>query len=271
MNVNRTLSHAEVQHELLNLLIELDALFEKEGLRYSLCGGTLLGAIRHKGFIPWDDDIDIAMPRPDFERFLVLSANGALSSERSVETIPTNGGPVLLAKYVNQTLAVKERYISNISHLWIDVLPVDGLPSDDREVVRIYKRAGILRRLIRFCRANENDGKSIFTKVAHKIGSPAARMLGIEQIVSKKVDSLSRKYDFGSTGYAGIITWGLYGPGERFSDTAFDSRIKVDFEGRKFSAISCFDSYLSGIYGNYMQLPPENKRETHEATVWRIS
>lgn len=264
------LSHVEVQQELLNLLVELDLFFRTEGLRYSLCGGTLLGAVRHKGFIPWDDDIDIAMPRPDFERFLVLANNGALPSERSLETIPLNGGPALLAKYVNQTVAVKERYISNVSHLWIDVLPVDGLPSNSREVVRIYRCARIYRRLIRFCRANENDGKNLFTKFAHKIGSPAARRLGIEQVIAKRIDSLSRKYDFGSTGYAGIITWGLYGAGERYPDKAFDSLAEVDFEGRKFPAISCFDAYLSGIYGDYMQLPPEDKRETHEAIVWRI-
>lgn len=100
----------EVKAEELAMIVEFKDLCKRKGLRYSLAGGTLLGAVRHKGFIPWDDDIDLSMPRPDFDSLVALARSGALPKNRSLE--PYSGDweyPVFL-KYINRDIAVDAHY-----------------------------------------------------------------------------------------------------------------------------------------------------------------
>lgn len=89
----------EVKAEELAMLVEFGDLCKREGLRYSLAGGTLLGAVRHKGFIPWDDDIDVSMPRPDFDSLVALARSGALPINRSLEPYSGNWGHPVFLKF----------------------------------------------------------------------------------------------------------------------------------------------------------------------------
>ena len=87
---------------------------------------------------------------------------------------------------------------------------------------------------------------------------------------ARKLDALARSVPYGSTGYVGVLTWGLYGVGERMAIEAFENKVDVEFEGHALPAMSCWKEYLTSIYGDYMQLPPEEERKTHRFEAWKI-
>ena len=111
----RYLSLEETQAACFEMLVELDAIFRKNGLRYDLCGGTLLGAVRHKGFIPWDDDIDIAMPRPDYERFIELVTSGAIALPEQRQLLSSRDGSLMrhYARYVRSDIMRDAAYATD--------------------------------------------------------------------------------------------------------------------------------------------------------------
>jgi lipopolysaccharide cholinephosphotransferase len=265
------LSQTQIKNEELSLLLEFDQFCRNNDLCYSLCGGTLLGAIRHKGFIPWDDDIDVMVPRKDFDKFVSLSQAGALDNSRAIEILPPNSSYPVYVKYISKEFSLREKFVAGTHHLWIDVFPIDGLPADDNLLRKKYKLATLYRRLILVSRADSHDGRSVAKKLVKRLLVPILLKINFGNFIAKKLDRLCRQDVYGETGYAGILGWGLYGPGERYPDTAFDHMPIVKFEGHEFPIISCWRQYLTGIYGDYMKLPPVDKRQTHELMVWKTS
>ncbi len=260
----------EIKAEELKLLICIDDLCRNNGLRYSLVGGSLLGAVRHHGFIPWDDDIDIGMPRPDFDKLIKLWAIGEFPEGVSLEMLSGDPDAPVFVKLVNDEILLRERYVSGINHLWVDIFPIDGMPANDAEAQALDKRVCSIRRLFSLSRADESDGKTALKRTLKRVLVPALNLLNCRVRIGRKLDAISRGLEFGATGYCGILAWGLYGPGERYPDDAFDQMATVEFEGLQLPAIRYWDEYLTGNYGDYMQLPPEDKRKTHELVAWRV-
>ena len=262
----RQLSGEEIKSEELKILIMFRDFCKQNQLRYSLAGGTLLGAVRHKGFIPWDDDIDVCMPRPDYEK-LVRTFSAGTNIRILSDSMGTFQSP--FAKIVNTDFIISSKYSEDKfnNSLWIDVFPIDGLPAEQNKVIDIYRKERFFRKILMLTDARLGEGKSPFRKYSKFILKPLARLYGRQRAIDKMREiALSIPYE--EAEYVGIVTWGLYGAGERMKKAEFLRETTVTFENEEFSAFSCWDSYLRGLYGEYMQLPPEDQRRTHDMIVY---
>lgn len=263
----KTLNISEIKKIELAILLEFDKFCKKNNLKYYLAGGTLLGAIRHKGFIPWDDDIDVCMPRKDYEKFLATykCSNGIYE----IKSNRYNNIFVPFSKLVNLRTVSKTLYNkgSMDSNIWIDIFPVDGLPSDINLVEKIYNMCSLYRILLLLCNAELGEGRSTFRKYIKYLLKPLAILYGKNRCINN-IEKIAKQYKYDDSDWVGIVAWGLYGTGERMQKNEFEKTVEVEFEGYKFPAFSCWDSYLRGLYGDYMTLPPVEKRKTHDITAY---
>ena len=265
----KQLNRKEIQNIEFEILLSFDRFCKDNNLRYYLCGGTLLGAIRHKGVIPWDDDIDVCMPRPDYEKFIELF-DGCFDN-LYVKSNRKNNFYAPFSKVVNN----KTRYIdidtedSEDNHLWIDVMPVDGLPNEIQEVIDIYNKCNLYRWFLVRTILKYGVGASVLRKYSRYLIRPLARLIGAKRCTNN-IESIALKYSYDFSNYVGIVTWGLYGAKERMVKSEFESSILVEFEGHYFPAFSCWEKYLTNLYGDYLVLPPIEKRQTHNIVAYCI-
>lgn len=264
------LSLEEIKKTELDILLELKEVCRRHSLRYCLCGGTLLGAVRHRGFIPWDDDIDVFMPRYALKKLIRLEKEEhVLPPHLKLISREDGSFDYPYAKIVDTRTHIRMQYLEggNEEHIWIDILPVDGMPEDERQLRAAMKTAGLIRTVLGLNFAVRGEGKTAFRRLMKPLLIPAAKAVGTDRC-NRAMDALVRRYPFRTSDYCGCLVWGLYGPGERMKKSEFMEMVPVRFEGHTFPAMSCWDSYLRGLYGDYMQLPPEEKRVTHDMDAW---
>ena len=259
------LTSEEIKERELNLLTVFDAFCRENHLRYSLCGGSLLGAIRHKGFIPWDDDIDVLMPRPDYDAFFRLAKEKKAFKTGNFSDCTS---PCPFVRLFDADTIVEREYsaTTDAAHLWIDVFPMDGLPADDEELARLFKKSRFLRHMLVFSDARFGTGASFKSRVVKMLSYLPTRLVGRYRWAAM-IDKNARTLAWDSGDYVGGLAWG-YGPCERVLRSEAETYVDIPFEGRTFKAFSCWDTYLSQLYGDYMVPPPEGKRGNHKMKVW---
>ena len=263
----------EIQQNELALMTAFDEIARKHGLRYSLCAGTLLGAVRHKGFIPWDDDIDVMMPRPDYEKLVRLNRKDNLWPEHLKFCCAEDG--TLEAPYGKlfdlRTKVVEKNYTQkDVQSLWIDIFPVDGVPTDIQARRRHYRKAMMLCRMnVATVVRNGYGSSGLIIILKDLFMKPAARAIGRKRIAEmQKKHAL--QFPFGKTELCGMVTWAYDGPGQAVPYEEYDRLTELPFEDKRFYCLSCWDKNLSGIFGDYMQLPPEEDRITHDLEAYWI-
>lgn len=261
----RYLSEKEIKTCELEILLKIQEFCQRQNLCFYLSGGTLLGAIRHHGFIPWDDDIDICMPRPDYEKFIQSFPQDDIYQIKS-NILKNWDNP--FSKIIDTRTKIESLYDETGGSLWVDVFPVDGLPQSLKQVEMIYKRSDFYRKLFMIGHARLGKGKSKFHQYGKYFLKPIVNFIGTNYF-SQKMEEIAQQITYENAEYVGAITWGLYGVGERMLKSEFEKQIMVEFEGYQFPTFSCWDSYLHGLYGNYMQLPPVEKRQTHDMKVYK--
>lgn len=259
----------EIQCIELKILRVFHDVCEKHNLTYTLMGGTMLGAIRHQGFIPWDDDIDVSMPRPDYDLFLRLASEGAFENYElsSIENKKTHIQH--FAKLVdNRTILfeknVKDKYYNGIN---IDVFPADGVPDDAKVASKHYKKLAKLRKYVIFA-AMDLKYEGILKTLLKYIRNIPFKLIG-PVYFSKKLDQEYKKYPFNESTYVSYST--SYALKTKMKKEDFLNVIDVEFCGYKFKCQADFENILTNIYGNYMKLPPEKERISHHnrEVYWR--
>ena len=252
----------------LEMMDEVDSFCRKNNLSYYLAFGTLIGAIRHKGFIPWDDDMDIMMLRDDYNKFATLfpqEGNYRFLFPGLINNYPYAFGKIIDIRTVkNEPIRSKYQVIG----LDIDVFPIDNYPDDHTVAEKWCEEISRTQRLLNKQLARFSKGRNIVRTIVKNTIIAFLNTLDYLGIftVNKtvlKLDNLSRKYNTKDVNYCGISSISTYGVRKRNRKQIFDSAIEVDFEGRKYFAPSGYDEYLKDTYGDYMQLPPLEKRKTH--------
>lgn len=255
----KELSLNELRIKQMSMLKDVDSYCSANGLTYFLTYGTLIGAIRHSGYIPWDDDIDILMPRPDYEKFI---RNYKMKDSFVVSNVTDPNYQYLFAKVSdNQTILVEDTSKKTDLGVYIDVFPLDGMPDSIEEGQKqIMKKKKWLNfynvkrlKLYSTYRAKYKNIVLLFLKIC---------LLPIPfKYVEKKLYQIMTRYSYEHSN--NVVEMIFANPTRIVSKELFSKAIKWKFEDTEFNVPIGYDKYLTSIYGDYMKLPKEENRITH--------
>lgn len=268
--VNRKMTNIEKLHEVdLNIVKEVIHICDEEELTYYMSGGTLLGAVRHCGFIPWDDDIDLAMPRDDYEKFLKIAPK-LLPKNLQIINYKTNPKyQYYITRVLDTDTKVEEVRIGNDSkytNASIDIFPLDGTPNL-LWVRKIYfLRVMIHRALMSLCYKDSIDRNRKRSK-AERIFLTFMEKLPIEKIVDPykekcKIDKIMRRHKVEDADNIGCLM-GAYRTNQIVPKRYFGKGMMFQFETITLRGPELYDEYLTQMYDDYMKLPPKEFQKIH--------
>lgn len=262
----RLLNLREVQLSQLEILKEIANVCENEKLKYSLMYGTLLGAIRHNGFIPWDDDIDICMPRPDYEKLLTCLIKNPIKNLKIYNKKTCVDYPYIITRIgdTRYELEVENEKKYGIG-TFIDIYILDGLGNDVDEAKKfLFKMKPQASFIFLATRLRFTMGltKGLLRKALKYPSYIYAKIMGPSFFV-KKLEKAACKYSYEDSLYVGCVIWAVNGAREVFKKDLIENTILMDFEGCKFRVPEDYDNILKQIYGNYIKMPPEADRIPH--------
>lgn len=247
-----------------DILKAVDAFCCENQINYSVGYGTLIGTIRHQGFIPWDDDIDLVMPRPDYEKFV--------STFNEYSDIFKVAAPELdqsyYAPYANvydtRTLLIEPRNRHGFEMgVKIDIFPIDGVTNEIDAYKRQCKQLNFINRIMAAKRRplKQCIGESWKKGMVIMVVKIIFAMLSYRTI-QKYIHKIALRYKFEESEYVDNVVYSPYFA-KRHSQNCYHKFVRMPFEKEQVSVAFGYDEILSTIYGDYMKLPPENQRVTH--------
>lgn len=263
------LSLRDIQLALAGMLVDFKGFCEANGLKFTLAYGTVLGAVRHKGFIPWDDDVDVYMLRGDYERLLDLFEQDLHSFCKRYDYICERNSKCPFLKIMSKQILAKDSAMAayddiGVTSLWIDVFPLDSVSEKQDRQRSQFIRSKHFQNLYFYSRMKSGSNLS---SLRNKAKRAIARAIGTKRIISKMHERAMHCGDEGCM--VGNLIW---------ADKTGDALLKNDivnpnvllFEGMEYPVPRNYETYLSRYYGDYMKLPPEDQRITHGVKCWKI-
>lgn len=261
----KELSLKDLQSCALDILKEVHHFCKQENLHYSLAYGTLLGAVRHKGFIPWDDDIDIYMPRPDYEKFFQIysSPNSVAIHER--DSFIAFGRVCDTKKTIMKT-TLPWSNSKNIG-VWIDIFPIDGIADDKalfsqaiQDIDKLLNKQLAARRAMPGLFSQLAPTK-IFKQLCRKIKYIS---LDISKI-NNSIEEIRSRIPYETANHCSQLVCSGNKDKEFFEKKIFQEFTELDFENESFMAVKDWDTVLKLNFSDYMQLPPVEQRVQHSS------
>lgn len=254
----------------LEIVRDVTAICRKHGLQLYMMGGTFLGAVRHRGFIPWDDDVDLGLSRTDYETFLrvapeELKEGYVLRHFASDPTMPYYPAQVVDPSFeILDTSAQKQK----LRHAWIDLFPLDGVPEGKLSFLLHKYRLLYLRMMLKYSQFSEIVAVNLRHRPFHeRVLIALGRHLHLEQRLDtnkrmRLIDRCLKKYPYESA--VRVVNFmGAYKFREMFPRAVYDSTADYPFEDMTLPAPADYDTVLRQMYGDYMTPPPAEEQNKH--------
>lgn len=269
MGTNTPISLTEKKLLMLEMLDEIDQFCRENQLTYFLVGGTLLGAIRHKGYIPWDDDIDIGLPRDDYNKLI----HSFISPSGNVKIINVDNYDHYRwpsAKAIDtRTKLIELGDEKSAIGVFIDIFPFDGVKGNYETIKKQALRSSKWQYLLALKRLKIDPRRSIAKNLIIVIGR-VTKVFPDYYLINKinSIENISKP--FSECEYICNFS-GAWGIREITKASNFIETIDAEFEGKTYKIPIGYDDYLKTVYGDYMKLPPVEKRVTHHSSeaYWR--
>ena len=265
----RPMTLEEVHQVLYDILVDIHEFCVKNNIKYSLSGGSLLGAVRHNGIIPWDDDIDIQMSRPEYERFIhtYKSERGYQLFSRELVGCEDVGIAFARVCEMNRTYVDTGLFPwkKESTGLWIDILPIDGAPSDEKIARKKIRKMYLYWRITLVARASHpisfSSAKGIYIKI--RLVTKKCLSCFVPSDFILRYIKMCQEYDYDKNLYIANYSTMQYKFREWQPKSSMGSFVLHKFEKGEFYIMEDYNTSLSHLYGNYMELPPEEKRVAH--------
>ena len=270
--MNKTDELKYLQSKLLELYKDVAKLFKENNIEFYACDGTMIGAVREKGFIPWDDDIDLYLTRPNYNKLLkIAKKNNNKIGNFEVATAELGNSMLTFGKIFDKRYRLNAKgLIGDEDYLFIDLFILDGVPNDDNErkafvadVVKKRKPVAASRHTVRGL-YNVTKNKVLFIpKLFLKI---ITSIRGRKRIVKKYLD-FCKSYDYDKCDYVECLTWSSV-TGKDIKISKKDLKpIHFKFEDTTIPVFKGYDAYLRAYFGDYMKRPPMDKRPNHDIKI----
>lgn len=271
--MSRNNDNEKVQRLTVELLKVYIQICEKYQLRYYFTGGALIGVLRHHGFIPWDDDIDVGMPRKDYDKFLRIMEKHPIKGYGICNRFTNPDWHFAMTQFVDLEseivihLAEKPRK----ANIWLDVFPLDGLPSNKMHRWFRVKNVLLHRYLVQIAfidtQVDANRKRPALEKAILSICKliPFGKIINTNKVMTH-MEKILASSDFYQSKYAGNML-GRYREREVVPQKYFGNPVIGDFEGIEVNIPEMSHELQTALYGNYMKLPPEESRIAHNVTI----
>lgn len=252
--MKKEVSLDESKKIMLKILKSIDSFCRENNLNYSLNYGTLLGAVRHKGFIPWDDDVDLMMPRKDFDIFV----NNYQDDKYDVLTNKDpNWGWNYLRICDKSTIVIFDSDSEKIKQhgLWVSIFPIDNVPDNKENWIKQKKQMNFYHNLSRLKRSGWTSGGGVIRNSAKFLFRWILKPIPLDYLAEKE-KRIMCKYNSVKTKFVFVRVM-LY---HEIPSSFFEEFVNLEFENNMFMSIAKYDEYLKLEYDDYMQLPPKEQR-----------